>query len=125
MKEKTQEYRGSRRKLVAVCRKVSRGAKVAWRKINLIRKIRIQASRESRMELAVARRKMIRRAKVAQRRVHDRKRYDQENVAPRTPKGQTSGMRLRKGPECKNGMRDRGLKQQLRGNERINNSRIR
>jgi hypothetical protein len=28
-------------------------------------------------------------------------------------------------PECNNGMRDRGLKEQLRGNERINNSGIR
>jgi hypothetical protein len=102
--------------LAAACRKVSRRAEVAWRKRNLIRKIRIQASRESRKELAVARREIMRRTKV------DRKRYDQDNAAPTTPKGRTSGM---KGPGCNNVMRDPGLKQQLRGNERINNSGIR
>jgi hypothetical protein len=62
--------------------------------------------------------------KVAQYRGHDRKRHEQDNVAPKTPKGQTSEMRRWKGPECNNDMRDRGLKQQLRGNERINNSGI-
>jgi hypothetical protein len=34
-------------------------------------------------------------------------------------------MRGWKGLECSNDMRDQGLKQQLRGNERINNSGIR
>jgi hypothetical protein len=72
MKKRTQGYRGSGRKLAAACRKVYRRAKVVWRKRNLIRKIRIQASRE----LAVARREMMHRAKVAWRRGHARKRYD-------------------------------------------------
>jgi hypothetical protein len=36
----------SRRKSAAACRKVSRRAKAAWRKRNLIRKIWIQVSRE-------------------------------------------------------------------------------
>jgi hypothetical protein len=110
MRERTRGNRGSRRTSAAACRKVSRRAKVAWQKSNLIRKIRIQVSLESRKELAVARRKMMHRAKVARRRGHDRKRYDQDNVAPRTPKGRTSGMRRWKGPECNNGMRDRGIK---------------
>jgi hypothetical protein len=103
---------------------VSRRAKVAWRKRNIIRKIRMQASRESRKELAVARREMIHRVKVARHRGRDRKIYDQDNVAPRTLKGRTSRMTCWKGPECNNVMRDRGLKQQLWGNERINNSGI-
>jgi hypothetical protein len=40
MRERTRGNSGSRRKLAAACRKVSRHAKVAWRKRNLIRKIR-------------------------------------------------------------------------------------
>jgi hypothetical protein len=90
-KERTRGNSSSRRKSAAASKKVSRRANVAWRKRNLIRQIRIQASRESRKELAVARREMMHRAKVARRREHDRKRYDQDIVAPRTPKGRTSG----------------------------------
>jgi hypothetical protein len=37
-KERTRENRGSRRKSAAACRKVSRHAKVAWRKRNIARK---------------------------------------------------------------------------------------
>jgi hypothetical protein len=37
-KERTQEKRGSRSKSAATCRKVSHGAKVAWRKRNIARK---------------------------------------------------------------------------------------
>jgi hypothetical protein len=40
-KERAKGNRGSRRKSAAACRKVSRRAKVAWRKRNLFRKIRI------------------------------------------------------------------------------------
>jgi hypothetical protein len=120
-KERSRVNSGSKKKLAAACRKVSRRAKVAWRKRKLVRKIRIQANRESRKELAVARREMTHRAEVAWWREHDRKRYNQDNVAARSPRERTSGMRRWKGPECNNGMRDRGLKQQLRGNERINN----
>jgi hypothetical protein len=38
-KERTRGYRGSRRKLTAVCKRVSRRAKVAWRKRNLFRNV--------------------------------------------------------------------------------------
>jgi hypothetical protein len=75
-KERTWGNIGSRRKLAAACRKVSHRAKVAWRKRNCIRKIRIQASSESRKELAVAHREMMHCAKVAQHRGHDHKRYN-------------------------------------------------
>jgi hypothetical protein len=54
MKERTQGYRGSRRKSAAACRKVPRYAKVAWRKGNLIKKNWIQASCDSQKELAFA-----------------------------------------------------------------------
>jgi hypothetical protein len=56
MRERALEGSGSMRKSAATCRKVSRRAKVAWGKRNLIRKNLIQASRESRKELTVARR---------------------------------------------------------------------
>jgi hypothetical protein len=46
----------------------------------------MQASRELRKKLAVAPREMMHRAKVARREGHDRKRYDQDNVAPRIQK---------------------------------------
>jgi hypothetical protein len=39
MKERTQGYRGSRRKLAATCRKMAQLAKVAWQKRNLIKNI--------------------------------------------------------------------------------------
>jgi hypothetical protein len=39
MKERTQGNSGSRRKSASACRKVSRHAKVAWQKRNIIRKI--------------------------------------------------------------------------------------
>jgi hypothetical protein len=58
IKEKTQGKNRSKRKSAAACRKVSRRTKVAWRKRNIIWKIRIQVSRESRKELAIARRKV-------------------------------------------------------------------
>jgi hypothetical protein len=54
MRERARGNSGSRRKLAAAYRKVSRREKMAWRKRNIIRKIRIQVSRESRKELAVA-----------------------------------------------------------------------
>jgi hypothetical protein len=38
-KERTQGYRGARRKSAAACRKVSRHAKVIWRKRNFFRNV--------------------------------------------------------------------------------------
>jgi hypothetical protein len=85
LKERTRGNRGSRRKLVAACRKVSRLAKEAWRKRNIIRITRTQVDCGPRKEFAVARREMTHRAEVARRRGHDRKRCDRDNVAPGTP----------------------------------------
>jgi hypothetical protein len=56
---------------------------------------------------------------VARRRGHNRKRFDQDSVAPRIPKGQTSRIRHWKGLDCSNDIRDRGLRQQLRDIELI------
>jgi hypothetical protein len=51
-KELTRGDCGSRRKLAAACRKVSRRAGVAWCKINVFRKILTQGNCEPRHELA-------------------------------------------------------------------------
>jgi hypothetical protein len=53
--------------LAAACRKVSRRAKVAWRKRNLFKKIRILEKCVRREEFAAARIKTTRCAKVARR----------------------------------------------------------
>jgi hypothetical protein len=54
-----------------------------------------------------------------------RRGYDQDDVVQETRKGRTFGKRCWKGPECNNGIRDRGPRQQLRGNKRIENPGIR
>jgi hypothetical protein len=56
---------GSRRKLAATCRKVSRRARVAWRKRNFFRIIRTQGNCGPWKELAAAGRRMIQSTKVA------------------------------------------------------------
>jgi hypothetical protein len=66
-KERTWGNRGSRRKSAVACRKVSRRAKVAWRKRNLFRKIRILEKCGRRKEFAAGRIWMTRCAKVARR----------------------------------------------------------
>jgi hypothetical protein len=64
MKETTRGNSGSRRKLSAACRKMFHQVKVAWRKEELVRMIRIQENCEPCKELAVALRETIHRAKV-------------------------------------------------------------
>jgi hypothetical protein len=65
MRERTRGNSGSRRKSAAACRKVSRNAKVAWGKRNLIRKIQTLEKCGQRMEFAAARIRINRCAKVA------------------------------------------------------------
>jgi hypothetical protein len=105
---------GSQRKLAAACRKVPRRAAVVRRKGNVFWKIRTQGNCEPRKQLVAARREMTHRAKVARR-----KGQTEDDVAPRSPKGCTFGRRRWKGPEFNNDIRDRGLRQQLRGSKRI------
>jgi hypothetical protein len=64
---------------------------------------------------------MTHHAKVARSMGQDRKRYDRDNVVRETRKGQTFRKRHWKDPACNNGIRDRGLRQQLRGYKRIKN----
>jgi hypothetical protein len=108
----TREDCGSERKLAAACRKVSHHAKVAWRKRKLFRKTGTLKKCGWRKEFAAARIRMTRCAKVARRSEHDRKRYDQDNVASRTPRGQTFGRKRQPEPECSNGIRGQGAEEQ-------------
>jgi hypothetical protein len=67
-KERTRGNRGSRRKLAATCRKVSRLAKVAWRKRNLFRNVQTQKKNcRPRRRLAITGRKPTSRATAAWR----------------------------------------------------------
>jgi hypothetical protein len=113
-KELTRGHCGFQRKLAATCRKVSHRAAMAWRKRNVFRKIRTRGNCGPWRELAAAGRRMTHSTKVARRRGHDRKRYDQDNVVQETRIGRTFGKRRWKGPECNSGIRDRGLRHQLR-----------
>jgi hypothetical protein len=64
-KERTRGNRGSRRKSAAACRKVSRRAKVAWHKRNLVRRIETRTNYGPRKRLTVTGRKTTSRATVA------------------------------------------------------------
>jgi hypothetical protein len=66
-KERTRGNRGSRSRLAAACRNVSRLAKVPWRKRNLFRKIQILEKSGRRKEFASTRIRTTRCAKVARR----------------------------------------------------------
>jgi hypothetical protein len=71
-------------------------------------------------------RKMMRRAGVAWRKENFVRRHStKNNVEQETRKGRTEENRRRKGPECNNGIRDRGLRQQLRGSKRLKDPYIR
>jgi hypothetical protein len=87
---------GSRKKLAAACRKVSRRATVAWRKRNVFRKSWTCGYCGLRKEVTASR-KMVTRCER-----HRRK------VAQRSPTGETFESRCRRGPECSNGIMDRG-----------------
>jgi hypothetical protein len=95
-KELNRGDRGSRKKLDAACRKVSRRATVAWLKRNVFRKSWTCGYCGLRKEVTASR-KMVTRCER-----HRRK------VAQRSPTGGTFEHRCRRGPECSNGIRDRG-----------------
>jgi hypothetical protein len=66
-KERTRGNRGSRRKLAAACRKVSRCAGVAWHKKSVVRKIGTQENCGPHKEFTAAGIRVTRCAKVARR----------------------------------------------------------
>jgi hypothetical protein len=98
---------------------VSRRARVVQRKRNVFSKILTQGNCGPQKELAANGRMMTNITKVARCREHNRKRYDQKSVVQEDRKGWALGKRRWKSSECKNGIRDRGLKQQLRGSKQI------
>jgi hypothetical protein len=95
-KELNRVDRGSRKKLAAACRKVSRRATVAWLKRNVFRKSWTCGYCGLRKEVTASR-KMVTHCGG-----HRRK------VAQRSPTGGAFEHRCRGGPECSNGIRDRG-----------------
>jgi hypothetical protein len=77
-------------------------------------KVWIQASRESRKELAVARRKVPRREKVSWRKRNiARKVCNRAIVIHEIQRGRTFGRRRQQEPECSNGIRSRGVEEQV------------
>jgi hypothetical protein len=112
---------GSGKKMAAAFRKVSSCATVAWRKRNLLRWIGTQGNFGPRSKLTAAGIKITRHARVAWRRENLFGKYWTRNQTEQeTPKRRKDGKRMWKGPKFKKkSIRDRGLKEQQRGSERI------
>jgi hypothetical protein len=124
-KERTGGYCGSQKRVTVANRRTSRHATVAWRKRNITRNIWTQEHCGSRRIFAATSRGMARCAGVSQRGGHDGKRHGQVNVGREIKKRRKEGKRLRKHPECNRGLRDVGLRQQLRGRKRIKDLGVR
>jgi hypothetical protein len=103
----------SRRRLTVAGRKMFCHAAVAERKRNIFRKIWAEENCGPRKEFAAAGIRMTHCAKVARGREHGLQRQGNDDIAPRTQKGRTETNRRFKGPESKNGIRNRGREQQL------------
>jgi hypothetical protein len=95
MSERTQGNSGSRRKSAAACRKVSRRAKLEWRKRNLIRKIRTLEKCGRRKELTAARIRTTRCAKVARRKGHS---YEGPSIEQERGKNKTRNKIYQRNP---------------------------
>jgi hypothetical protein len=104
---------GPRENLAATCRKVSRRATVAWRRRNILRKFWTRRSCRLRKEVAAAR------VRITRCSGHRRKGRNKDGVERETHKGPTERNGHWRGPVCENGIRNRGLKLQLRSSKRI------
>jgi hypothetical protein len=125
-KELTRGDCGFGRKSAATCRKVSCRAKVAWRKRNLVRRIETQINYGPRKRLTVTGRKTTSRATVAWHSENViRKDCARDQAKRGTPKRRKDSEGMWKFPECNNGLRNRGLRQQLRSKTRIKDPRTR
>jgi hypothetical protein len=124
-KKRTRGNRGSRRKSAFARRKVIRHAGVAWRKRVVVRKYWTQENYGPLRELTSAGKRMTHSAKVTRGKEHGLQRIVKDNIASRTQRGRTSRTRRFVGPECNSGIRDRDLRQQLRGKTGIKNARRR
>jgi hypothetical protein len=98
---------GSRKKLAAACRKVSRRARMAWQKRKLFRESETRGYCESRKGVTVADRRTSHHATVWRKRILTRNIQIQES---RKSSKDFAVNGMRKGPGCKNGIRRRGVK---------------
>jgi hypothetical protein len=105
----------SRSRLTVAGKKITRRGTVAWRKRNIFRRTGIEGNCGLRSKLTAAGIKMTRHARVAwPRERFVRKDCTRNQTEQQTPKRQNDEKRRFTGPECKNGIRNRGLRQQLR-----------
>jgi hypothetical protein len=111
--------------LAAAGKKMTCHATVAWRKRNIFRRIVTKENCGPHKELAAARIRTTRCAKVARGREHRLQRQGKDDIAPRPRKGQTEENKRLKGPECKNDVRYRELRQQFQGKTKIQDLRTR
>jgi hypothetical protein len=106
--ERTQKKDGCRKNLVAARRGTTHRAAVAWRKINVFRKILTHRYCGLRKEVTAVGMKITRCAG------HRHKGQNKDIVEQEIPKRQTEENKSWKVPECENGIMDRGLRQQPR-----------
>jgi hypothetical protein len=124
-KELTRGNCGSRKKLAGACRKVSRHARVAWCKRNLMRRHGNQEYCESWRIFAAAGKGMDRCAGVARRGVQDGKRYVKVNEGQAIKKRRKDGNRLWKHPECNSSIWNAFLRHQIQDPDRCQQLRRR
>jgi hypothetical protein len=103
----------SRKKLAPACRKVSRRATVTCDRVNVFRKILTDGNCGLQKEVTAAGMKITRCAG------HRRKGQNKNDVERETRKGRTEENGRWRGPDCNNGTRDRGLRQQLQGRNTV------
>jgi hypothetical protein len=120
--ERTQNKDGCRKSLVTADRRTTRRTKVAWRKRSILRKSWTQRNCGLRKEATAAGIKVTRRAGVARRKRNFVRKYPTRDIVEQEiPKRRAEENKRWKGPEYENDIRDRGLKQQLRGNKQTKN----
>jgi hypothetical protein len=124
-KKRIQASFESEKRSAAACKKVSRHATVAWRKRRVFRRIVTQGICGRRSTLTAAGIRTTRCAKVARGREHGLQRQGKKDTVPTPWKGRTEKNKRFKGPECNNGLRNRGLSQQLRSKTVIKDPRTR
>jgi hypothetical protein len=101
---------GSRMKLAAACRKMFHHATVAWHKRNIFRKIMTHGNGGQRKVTATG-------MKITRCAGHRRMGQNEDSIEQETPKRMEENRR--KYSACSNGIRDKGLKQRLRGNKQM------
>jgi hypothetical protein len=112
--------------LAAACRKVFRHAAVVWRKGKLFRRTGTQEICGLHKELAIAGMRTTGSARLAWGKENFvRKDWARNQAEQKIKKRRKDGKRLRKHPECNGGLRDVGLKRQLRGWKRIKDLGVR